>query len=331
MKARSISLAILFPFFVLCALQGFSYGQTAISVDACCSFDGMQFKEQIYSFNSDKEAEDAVKRILKYAGLQPNFETRAANVPNAMAAIKERKRYILYNQSFMEEMKTQTKTEWAAISILAHEIAHHLQGHTIEADGSAPTLELEADKYSGFILQRMGATLKESCAAMEKFGSEKSSPTHPGKRDRLLAIRNGWQEGKDLGPVGDVKEPPVKKPIVQKKVEVDDDPDEPELKPLKRSSLIRRVEEPPSSMDIQPIAKCVFNDGTVALVLSSNQIVANNAYGQTVPIGEKRFSPDRNFAWIYQTPYSWFGVTRDGAIMGQMNGYPARVGVVTNP
>jgi hypothetical protein len=54
--------------------------------------------------------------------------------------------------------------------------------------------ELEADEFSGFVLQKLGASLEEAQAAMSLIGSEKASRTHPAKSDRLSSIAMGWNE-----------------------------------------------------------------------------------------------------------------------------------------
>jgi hypothetical protein len=106
-----------------------------------------------------------VNRILNSVGLKPRFEVKAANVPNAAAMIYNNQRYILYSQNFVEMVNRTTKTDWGAVSIVAHEIGHHLNGHTLLQVGSRPSNELEADEFSGFVLQRMGATMLEAQAA----------------------------------------------------------------------------------------------------------------------------------------------------------------------
>ena len=62
------------------------------------------------------------------------------------------KRYIIYNSNFMKIANEISNNSWSSISILAHEIGHHLQGHTLNNNGSRPAIELEADKFSGFVL-----------------------------------------------------------------------------------------------------------------------------------------------------------------------------------
>lgn len=151
----------------LCLGTSLAIGQQLLDVDmshSCNYHGGTVPNQQIYGFASDREAEAIVKRILSYSGLEPNFEIKAANVPNAAAALDRsgQHRLILYNQDFMERIKQRTSTDWAAISILAHEIGHHLQGHTLRPGGSRPPSELEADKYSGFVVGMLGGTLDDA-------------------------------------------------------------------------------------------------------------------------------------------------------------------------
>lgn len=205
--------------------------QQQLNIDAsksCNYHGGMVPDKPIYGFASDKEAVSAVKRILSYSGLEPNFEITAANVPNAAAVLDNtgEKRLILYNQDFMERIKDATKTDWSAISILAHEIGHHLQGHTLKPGGSRPPSELEADKYSGFVVGMLGGSLDDAQAVMKAIASDEGSATHPAKDARLAAITNGWKQAQDLFEKGQATRPtnpgtgaiyrPAPKPVTPK-------------------------------------------------------------------------------------------------------------------
>jgi len=157
-----------------------------------CSYYGEQITGTITAYDADAATQSMVTNIMSVIGLKPNFELRVANVPNAAAVLIKGKRYILYNPKFMEDITTATGTNWAAISILAHEIGHHLNGHTLDNVGSRPKTELEADEFSGFVLRKMGATLEEAQAVMGIIASLKGSHTHPAKSDRLAYIATGW-------------------------------------------------------------------------------------------------------------------------------------------
>ncbi len=162
-----------------------------------CSYYGEVVRSDIYTFESDREAEAIVGSIMKTAILSQNFSISAADVPNAAAVIRDKKRLILYNQSFVRDINRRAGTDWAAKSIMAHEVGHHLNGHTLSGQGSRHQTELEADKFSGGTLYRMGATLGEAKASMEIASADQGSRTHPPKTARLAAIGNGWISAKD--------------------------------------------------------------------------------------------------------------------------------------
>jgi hypothetical protein len=145
-------------------------------------------------FSSSADAEKIVSGIMDAMGLESKFKIKVADVPNVEAAIKHHERYILYNPEFVNKVNEVTKDRWASIFILAHEIGHHLDGHTESGLRSCPAIELEADQFAGFALCKMGATLQQSQLAMYYISNIVSSKTHPGRFDRLAAIEKGWNK-----------------------------------------------------------------------------------------------------------------------------------------
>ncbi|MCB9184898.1 MAG: hypothetical protein H6591_13395 [Flavobacteriales bacterium] len=144
-----------------------------------------------------QQAEDAVRRVVRHSGLVPNFIVRPnADVRTAIAFVKDRQRVIEFNPAFIALVMDSTRSDWGAVSILAHEIAHHLLGHTIDPAAVRPGDELACDRYSGFVLFGMGATLTESLAAMSLTGDPHGTRRHPPKHARLEAIRQGWEEAR---------------------------------------------------------------------------------------------------------------------------------------
>ncbi|MBT2558245.1 membrane-binding protein [Hymenobacter sp. ISL-91] len=144
--------------------------------------------------SSSNGQRDVLREITDVVGLKPRFQLRATSeVQNAAAVVYGGQRYLLYNPQFVSAVNRAGRTDWAGISILAHEMGHHLNGHTLRAGGSNPTDELEADEFSGFVLRKMGASLAQAQAGMAIVSDEQASPTHPGRRTRLTAISQGWQ------------------------------------------------------------------------------------------------------------------------------------------
>jgi hypothetical protein len=159
---------------------------------AICSFLGDALPNNYITAPSSQIATDMIQKIVEASGLAPNFEVGAAPIPNAAAVTDGSVRRVLYNPQFIDGLSALTGSRWAPLSVLAHEIGHHLNGHTLAQSGSQPRLELEADTFSGFILQRLGASLDEARVVMNILGSDTASPTHPAKIERLQAISIGW-------------------------------------------------------------------------------------------------------------------------------------------
>jgi TPR repeat protein len=152
-------------------------------------------------FSTNEDAEIAVDEMMDIIGLQKNFTIQACpNINNAIAKnIKNSSgnmvRYILYDNDFFNSMDAKAGNDWAAISILAHEIGHHLNGHALNNTGSNHEFELDADYFSGLILAKMGASLQEAQSAIQTLRYEKATSTHPAKIDRLNEIERGWTKG----------------------------------------------------------------------------------------------------------------------------------------
>lgn len=132
--------------------------------------------------------------IVDAVGLKINFELKPAKVLNIEASVTRRKRFILYNPEFINSLNSSTKDKWAVMTLLAHEVGHHLNGHTIRKGGSKPQLELEADEFAGFVLRKLGASLREAQEVMLFIASARTSRTHPSRAFRMKAIQTGWEK-----------------------------------------------------------------------------------------------------------------------------------------
>lgn len=97
----------------------------------------------------------------------------------------------------------------------ASSFGHHLGGHTLVPGGSQPPIELEADRFSGFVLHKMGADLDQTTQAIRTLIPEGDGETHPGRARRLAAVESGWTDsceqagGTDCGASAAWVEPPA--------------------------------------------------------------------------------------------------------------------------
>lgn len=167
-----------------------------------CSYEGMPVAVEAGKLQAPApgDCKNMVDTVMRYTGLPANFVVTAGPVPNAAAVIllddaRVPHRVIAFNPDFIRQARQATGEDaWAPVSIMAHEIGHHLSGHTITAGGSRPEIELEADKFSGYVLQKMGAPLASATKAILTLGTATDQQTHPSKTRRAAAIVDGWQE-----------------------------------------------------------------------------------------------------------------------------------------
>ena len=160
------------------------------------------------NFTNDKDADIALEKILAVIGASKSFILQpCSDINNAVATSYKGLRYILYDKSFMSTIANNS-TSWSQLFILAHEVGHHINGHSIDillaaADIVEPkTLaakrkqELESDEFAGFILGKLGATLEQTSEAVNLLASNKDDTfsTHPTKTKRLNAIKIGFNK-----------------------------------------------------------------------------------------------------------------------------------------
>ena len=148
---------------------------------------------------SRQEVDQFVDEILAIAGLSKNFKITDIPQANCVAIIQGDERFIGVNRNFLGWIQHRAGTVWAVKAILAHEIGHHLNGHTLDGEtGSTPPTELEADKYCGNILAKLGASLEEAQSLFPLISNNEVQDTHPYLKDRLAAVEEGWNAGRKL-------------------------------------------------------------------------------------------------------------------------------------
>lgn len=152
---------------------------------------------------TDGKVNELIDKILAVTNLKNRFIILpCSNISNCQAIYYEGKPYILYNASFLEELKRMSFSEkeivvsnknWEALTILTHEIGHHFNNHLNNPPPGVSfwQLELEADEFAGSVISRLGGSLKDAQTAYMNEPNT-GSYTHPSRSDRLAAIAKGW-------------------------------------------------------------------------------------------------------------------------------------------
>lgn len=199
-----------------------SFGQKSVDTNAlklCVAL-------QQTNFTTDDEADDAVNKILTVIGASQKPVLQACNnINNAIAAVYKGQRYILYDRKFINSLTLGSNKYWSNMFILAHEIGHHVNGHSLDillyvnnvidpkSLNEKRNQELEADEFAGFVLAKLGATLKETSKVLlnlPQITNERSS-THPSRDKRIKAVEIGFEKGKlNNDTISNKKASPVK-------------------------------------------------------------------------------------------------------------------------
>lgn len=142
---------------------------------------------------------DVVEEIKSKIGIDvPIYVYIAKDEENCFATIGAGgKRILIADHLFLNKVNKGSGTEWAAISIIAHEIGHHIAGFS-----RRPTQvesELDADYWSGYALQKLGASKDASVKCIMRYGTEHNTSSHPNKYSRAETIKQGWDDARNGG------------------------------------------------------------------------------------------------------------------------------------
>ena len=188
---------------IICILfTQLSYSQDADAYKLCLAFAGS-------NYNSNSVAEIALNRILNTVAISRNFVLYPCeNTSNAAAFTYKGDRYIFYNVDFMKRVN-QYSDDWSNLFVLAHEVGHHVNGHTRDLVLYANDLvhkkslfkdrqeELQADKFAGFVLGKLGANFSSIRSVLSSIAptGDDSQSTHPNRSKRINAAYSGFQKG----------------------------------------------------------------------------------------------------------------------------------------
>ena len=138
-----------------------------------------------------------VNSIRRALDVRAEFDVYIAkDENNAFATVANGRKILVVDVEFLERINKIAKTDWGAISIVAHEVGHHVAGFS----GDSHTNELNADYWSGYILQRLGSATEASTKAILTVGTEQDTQSHPNKYKRSNMIEKGWNDARQGRP-----------------------------------------------------------------------------------------------------------------------------------
>lgn len=139
-----------------------------------------------------------LSEIVSEIGLsQSNFTMKTCNsIENAVAVIIDGERELLIDENYLSKLNNFTNQNFY-LFILAHEIGHHLNGHTLKSSDNfiSRNQELEADYFAGFVLKKLNGSIEDISLTLSSLPHPKQNTgTHPILEDRLVSAKNGYND-----------------------------------------------------------------------------------------------------------------------------------------
>lgn len=172
---------------LLCASTASAQHYLPLAAPRYCQYGGDSLSSEIYTYPNNPEIEVLANKILQVTtNEEANFQLVAANVQDIVAVLDGKKRYILCNRLYFNELID--KNLWVAL--LAHTIGHHVKEHVFSPLATLrQEEEMEADEFMGYALRKLG-TVSRNYAANIPARLPLGFPLD--SADRRLAILRGW-------------------------------------------------------------------------------------------------------------------------------------------
>lgn len=172
--------------------------QDLVSLTHECDYFSEKKGDPIYAFPADANARELVRQILSAVESNPNFQLRASNVATVTAGISGDTRIVLYNQ-FLFGAENKGRMKWINLAILAHQIGHHVNKHSLVKDAEQrKAMELEADRFSAYVLFKLGASAEQAAYALETDDALNQPANYPSRSNRVDSIIAVWHSAKTV-------------------------------------------------------------------------------------------------------------------------------------
>lgn len=149
-----------------------------------------------------------LKRDNSYLDTLSYQFTSCDRVCNAASVVVNSIQMIYYNPTFVAHLSgNNEQLKWAVRAIIAHEIGHHILGHTLNPTTTAVERrkqELRADYFSGFVIKQfIGSTLENAQEGLKSLdpqtyrpatAAEEANDTYPLLSSRLEAVAEGFSD-----------------------------------------------------------------------------------------------------------------------------------------
>ncbi|MEM9078185.1 MAG: hypothetical protein AAGC43_14170 [Bacteroidota bacterium] len=142
-------------------------------------------------------AENVVEEICEVLDID-YIDIYQGSLQNACATVLDGEPIIIYNPDFLNFLYQ--RNTWAPVSVIAHEVGHHLSKHSswYGQFEHSWTRELKADYISGYALYKLGCrNLNDARSTFYIMFNWIGSSSHPDSPRRIAALTQGYLRAKN--------------------------------------------------------------------------------------------------------------------------------------
>jgi len=162
----------------------------------CPGRDSTEIIKEQPMYRPSPEVSALVEYITKFHSANIKFEIFCTDLPkgtNAQAMFYQRRQIIAYEWPLEAKLADSSERQWDIVAVLAHEIAHHMLGHTLDLSNDRKRMELDADRFAGHTIGIMRGEQDDAMKAINQYiNDQQQGPEYPSKTARKKAARDGW-------------------------------------------------------------------------------------------------------------------------------------------
>lgn len=165
-----------------------------LNITSGCFYNEAQKSSSIRVFkpNNTKYVK-IIQEIILSQGIKKEIQIYEAKIDNALATIINGEMIIVYDTVFLNMAEKLSNYKGGATLILAHEIGHLLNIHSLSpSESSSWWDELDADYFVGSIVLSKKIPIDAVYAVYDMFPTKSTSKSHPEWQARIKTTINGY-------------------------------------------------------------------------------------------------------------------------------------------
>ena len=133
-SASRLTLVLFVLSLSLVSFSGCRKEKNVIDIAGGCTFSGTKSEGEIDISDPEPAIEEVITSILQIIGIPKGFTVHKGDVQGIIAVKQEDKRYIIYDEVYLNEIRRGSNGYWVERAVFAHMIAHHISNHGLKIE-----------------------------------------------------------------------------------------------------------------------------------------------------------------------------------------------------